>query len=318
LGSPVEGRPPAVCAYYVETVLRPGRFSEVCRGTVPFGQYTDDSQLARELLVSLLHCDGWCPEDYARRVAALFAEGTIFGYGRATLEAAMRLLAGVPWQEAGAPPPTAGNGSAMRAGPVGLWYHAEPGELVRVAAEQGRITHQDPRCCAGAAAVAGAVALALRPGPIQPTAFLGELAAWCHPLDAEFAGHLLSLVGWLNLPPAEAVQPITAAGAEPDLIGGWQGISPFVVASVLWSLYAFLRTPDDYLATIYTAIAVGGDVDTTAAMAGAMSGARLGLSALPQEAVQQLNDRGAWGYEELLGLARDCHARRCIPPEATP
>jgi ADP-ribosylglycohydrolase len=44
---------------------------------------------------------------------------------------------------------------------------------------------------------------------------------------------------------------------------------------VLWSLYSFLRSPEDYWETVCTAIAVGGDVDTTAAMAGAVSGAYL-------------------------------------------
>lgn len=200
----------------------------------------------------------------------------------------------------------------MRVSPVGLWYHDRPEECARVAAEQGCITHQDPRSCAGAVAVAGAVSLALRPGPLQPAAFLDELAAWCEPYSSEFAGYLRSLVEWLKLPPAAAVQIIAAAGAEPALVGGWPGISPFVVSSVLWSLYAFLRTPDDYLATISTAIAVGGDVDTTAAMAGAMSGTRLGLSALPAAAAQQLTDRQRWGYEALLKLAEDCYRRRVL------
>ena len=43
----------------------------------------------------------------------------------------------------------------------------------------------------------------------------------------------------------------------------WHGISPFVTTSVVWSLYAFLRTPTDYLDTVCTAIAVGGDVAVT-------------------------------------------------------
>jgi ADP-ribosylglycohydrolase len=43
----------------------------------------------------------------------------------------------------------------------------------------------------------------------------------------------------------------------------------------LWSIYAFLRAPDDYLDTVCVAIAAGGDVDTTAAMAGAIGGVRL-------------------------------------------
>ena len=81
-----------------------------------------------------------------------------------------------------------------------------------------------------------------------------------------------------------------------------------MVPSVLWSLYAFLRTPEDYWETVCTAIRVGGDVDTTAAMAGAISGARLGLAALPGPFVKRLDDKGTWGYDELVALARESFA----------
>jgi ADP-ribosylglycohydrolase len=87
----------------------------------------------------------------------------------------------------------------------------------------------------------------------------------------------------------------------------WDGITPFVIPSVLWSIYSFLRTPADYRETIYTAIRVGGDVDTTAAMAGAISGAYLGVGAVPGELARRLTDRGSWGYEELMALASKCY-----------
>jgi ADP-ribosylglycohydrolase len=88
----------------------------------------------------------------------------------------------------------------------------------------------------------------------------------------------------------------------------WQGISAFVTPSLLWSLYAFLRSPDDYWETICTAIGVGGDTDTMAAIAGAISGARSGVEGLPPDLVAQVNDRGEWGSEALAGLARSCAA----------
>jgi ADP-ribosylglycohydrolase len=88
----------------------------------------------------------------------------------------------------------------------------------------------------------------------------------------------------------------------------WLGISAFVTPSLAWSLYAFLRTPDDYWATICTAIGVGGDTDTMAAMAGAMSGARLGVDVLPADLVSKLHDRGDWKAPELVALAHDCAA----------
>lgn len=307
LGSPVEGQPPTVCQHYVEAVIRAGKAAEAHRGEAAFGQYTDDSQLARELLQSYLRCGRFVPADYAARIAALFSEGRIFGYGRATKEAASRLARGIPWQHAGAPAPAAGNGSAMRAGPGGLLFFDQPEECSRVAREQGHITHQDPRCAAGCVAIAGAVALALRGGPIDPGCFVAELRSWTAPFDPTLAAALTELPHWLPLPAEAAAARAAEIGVESGRQDGWQGISPFVTGSVLWSIYAFLRSPDDYLGAICVAIAAGGDVDTTAAMAGAISGARLGLPALPAELTRHLTDRGTWGLDELLDLAECCH-----------
>ncbi len=306
LGFPVEGYVPEVCRQYVEGILRTGRAGRVGRAPFPFGQYTDDSQLARELLVSFRECRRFDPDDYASRISALFADGKVVGQGRATEEAARRLAEGIPWEYAGTPPPSAGNGSAMRAGPVGLIFFGDPQGLVAAAVDQSLITHLDSRCSAGAVAVAGAVSLALNTGPIEAGSFLGDLEGLTGPVDRSFSGLLPLLAGWLELPPDEAAQKIAAAGLDAPPRGG-RGITPFVTGSVLWSLYAFLRFPDDYWSAVCTAIAAGGDTDTTAAMTGAISGARLGLEGIPPMLAMQVSDRGTWEYEELVGLAEECH-----------
>lgn len=307
LGFPVEGYPPRVCRRYADGVLRAGRAGDVARGPFPFGQYTDDSQLARELLESYVQCEAFDPADYARRIAAIFEENRIVGQGRATTEAAYRLARGIPWQQAGTPPPAAGNGSAMRAGPVGLLFWDDPEALSKAAHDQGRITHRDRRSSAGAVAIAGAVSLAIQNERIETERFCSQLAEWVRPMEESVASNLERLPEWVRLPPDEAARFISRAGLPPGYFDGWLGISPFVTTSVLWSLYSFLRTPGDYWETICTAIAVGGDVDTTAAMAGAVSGSHVALSSIPPEVARRLTDRGAWGYEELVALARRCY-----------
>src|SRR5262249_18401814 len=136
VGFLVEGQASARCAHFVETAVRADRLHEWGRGPFPFGQYSDDSQLARELIESWVACRGFSPEDYARRIAAIFVEDRIVGRGRATEQAAHRLAAGVPWYQSGEPAPQAGNGSAMRAAPVGLFCR-DPKMLVSVAHDQG-------------------------------------------------------------------------------------------------------------------------------------------------------------------------------------
>ncbi len=304
LGFVVEGRSAAACHDYVEGYLRRGRAGEIGRAPFDFGQYTDDSQLARELLISFVAVGAFDPADFARRVAAIFTERRIVGRGRTTEAAALRLASGVAWHEAGTPAPNAGNGSAMRAGPIGLMFRGDLEALVQAAHDQGRVTHADPRCSAGAAAIAGAVALALEGQVAAPEALAARAAAFEPTVAAEIA----RLPSWLALAPGAAAAEIVRAGLQPGYSDIWDGISPFVTSSVIWSLYAFLRSPDDYWETICTAIAVGGDVDTTAAMAGAVSGAYNGLSAVPGALARRLNDRGTWGFDDLVALAGRAHA----------
>ncbi len=308
VGAPVEGLPPKDCKRHAEKVLRQGLLDDTFLGQSRFGQYTDDSQLARELLLGLTEHGQLDVADYAARITRLFMSGEVVGAGKATAEVARRLASGVAPDEAGIAAPSAGNGSAMRAAPIGLWYADDPSALIAAAREQSRITHQDVRCAAGAVAVAGAVALSLRGRPIVTEPFLAELSEWVRCIDQTVAFDVYQISSWVTLSPDAAVTFMARAGLCPGFDGEWAGISGYVVPSVLWSLYSFLRSPDDFVQTIETAVAVGGDVDTTAAMAGAMSGAYLSVSALPQSLCERLTDQGRWGFADLTALAERAHA----------
>ncbi len=307
LGFLREGFPREDCENYVSGPMQlwhQGKLDDAA-GT---GQYTDDSQLARELMQSLVDCGSFDPVDYANRIAAIFAEDRIIGRGMATHHAAMRLAAGDAWDQAGTPPPSAGNGSAMRAAPIGLFFDDRQ-QLIQAAHDQGRITHLDPRSSAGAVAIASAVFLAMRMEEIDRSAFVSQIARMTATLDEGFADSVCELNRCLSLPLDDAVDRIAVLGVEPGKSDHWDRISPFVVPSVIWSLYSFLRTPDNYWAAVCTAIRVGGDVDTTAAMTGAISGAHLGLEALPAHLAIRVNDRGSWDYDDLVSLAERCFER---------
>jgi ADP-ribosylglycohydrolase len=303
LGFVVEAEPPDVAAAYVRDELRAGRVGERGHASFPFGQYSDDTQLARELLLSLRESGRFDPAAFGRRIAALFAEGRDVGAGPGSRGAALRLAAGVPWSEAGAPAPYAGNGSAMRAAPIGLLFHHDVGMLVRVAVEQSRVTHRDSRCAGGAVAIAGATALAARGGRIDAAGWLRELAGWVRRVDEQVGGAVELVGAWLDLEPCRAAAELRASRLDPDYAGPWRGISAYVVPSVAWSLYSFLRSPDSYWDAVCTAIEIGGDTDTLGAMAGALAGARLGAGALPAALIGRLNDRGEWQGPALAELA---------------
>jgi ADP-ribosylglycohydrolase len=302
LGFVVEARPFETAQRYVTHYLRGGRAGDLAHPDFAFGQYSDDTQLARELLLSVVDAGEWSPETFARRLAALFERGEDVGAGPGTRAAAARLSAGTHWSLAGTPAPYAGNGSAMRAGPLGVAF-IDRGARVTAAVEQSLVTHLDARCAAGAVTIAHAAALAARPGPLSRTDFLAEVAALAGAQDPSVASAIEGLSAWAHLPPDEATRWLHAEGLDPAYSDEWQGISALVTPSVVWSLYSFLRDPDDYWAAICTAIGAGGDTDSMAAMAGAIAGARLGPSALPGQLVEQLNDRGGWRAPELAALA---------------
>jgi len=297
----VEGHGPATCAAYVDAGFSWSRepFEE--------GQYTDDTQLARELLESWVSSRRFHPEDYAARVAALFRDQRVVGRGRATANAAHRLDIGVPWRHAGEPAPSAGNGSAMRSAPVGLMCAGDIDQLIQVACDQSRMTHSDPRCLAGATAIAAATRLAVLEPELRGAAALTAIAEAVQAVHEGFAEHLRWLIELLPRTPGEAAREVAALGrAAGDLDDGWRGISPFVVPSVLWALYAAHTEPADpsapYMSAVTVAVRAGGDVDTTAAMAGAIAGARVGARGLPPRA-RSVHDRRRWGYSELEVLA---------------
>jgi len=307
LGFVMEGRPPSLCQKYVEDVLKARRID-----AVEWGQYSDDSQLARELIVSYVTKCAFDRKDFANRIMLLFQEGRVVGGGLATRRAAERLARGVALEEAGEPSPYAGNGAAMRAGPIGLIFYDRPEKLVQASEDQSQITHKDRRCWAGAVAVAAAVAEALSRNAIQVKEFCGRLGDWVRTFDPILATALENQMSdWLKLEPRHAREEISGVGVSSDFAGPrWEGISPFVTPSVLWSLYSFLRTPEDYWESICTAITGGGDVDTTAAMTGAISGARVGIEGLPNDWARRVTDRGEWEYKDLIKLATKCYETR--------
>jgi len=318
LGFVVEGEPPEVAREYVQGLLRAGRAGERHHPRFPFGQYSDDTQLARELLLSIVDAGDWDPARFAARVARLILAGHDVSAGPGTRSAAHRLLLGAPWAHAGTPAPYAGNGSAMRVAPLGVLYRADEARWRRCAREQSRVTHHDRRCTAGAVAVAGAAALASNAGPIDRPAFLDRVAAWAEPEEPAMAAAVRGLAGWLTLEPAAAARRLHAAGLDSAYAGEWRGVSAFVVPSVVWSLYAFLRAPDDWWEAVCIAIEIGGDTDTVAAMTGAIAGARLGPAALPTALVARLTDRGRWDAGALACLAEDCAATlRAAPPDTS-
>lgn len=296
-----------------------------------YGQYTDASQLARELMLTLmgyegtdahdefyttrvqLHLESWeyrgfDPDTLAKRMQALALDNRLFGKDSTTTDACSQLLNGIDWFAAGADASDENNGSAARAAPIGLFFWNKTSAIISAAFLQSIITHRSRRCVAGAIAIAGAVALNLRQADLT-NEFTDTLRDWVKIYDPTLALGIELLQEWRTLSPHAAYDKIcNHCSSTPSQLQSPEGkyfSDGIVTESVLWSLYAFLKTPKNHLTAIKTAISSGPDVINTAAMTGAVSGAHLGLlnMDLPAGMANKLTDRGNWGYDALLNLA---------------
>jgi ADP-ribosyl-[dinitrogen reductase] hydrolase len=85
------------------------------------------------------------------------------------------------------------------------------------------------------------------------------------------------------------------------------GTSGFVLHSVPFAVFAFIRFGDDVLGALTEVISAGGDTDTTGAILGGWLGALHGGEALPGHLIDAIQD-GPFGPTHLRTLA-GCLAR---------
>lgn len=301
VGAWAERKPAEEARKFVDLHVSKVHFDETLNGHhhgVRFGQITDDTQLTLRLMESLTQLKGWDPKDYADRIADAFAQDRIVGYGGATREAAVRLLDGASWEDSGTPPPRAGNGAAMRATPIGLFFWNDVDRIVECSREQAVITHKAPMSVAGAVAIAIATAMCLNASKETSNPSERGWWAWLERFVAQEDENFAADIGKMSdivfkLRKSRGGRPVpdehrtVLSWVLEDDDDNWDGVSPWARSSVLWALYCLMRHPRDPWLAIGLAIWGGGDTDSTAAMAGAMSGALVGVSGFPKEVLEK-------------------------------
>jgi ADP-ribosylglycohydrolase len=251
-----------------------GRFQA---GSLTMSEWTDDTSMLVATAKSIAECGEIDGEDLARRYLAWYEAGGR-GIGRATYHAMKRLQSGTRWEEAGEKGEyAAGNGVAMRIAPVGLLHARRMEGLREDVHDCGVITHRHDEAIDGAYAVAWAVAKAAA-GKLDPDTILLEIIDQLEPSrltdGLSECGRMLEA----EEPPLTALPELSLGGAAFE--------------TVPTSFYCFLRTPDDLQETLVSSIVAGGDTDTRAAIAGAITGAYNGRGAIPNRWLQELPLRG--------------------------
>ena len=248
------------------------RIPIIVGATQPAGTYSDDTQMTVALARGLLDAGVGAPID-----ELMVAIGKRFvdwsrspdnnrAPGGTCMTGCQRLGEGVAWRDAGVAN-SKGCGSAMRVAPLGLVYADDHDRLLEVARASSILTHGHDAGIEGAASAALLVALAMQGA--TPEQMYDEVMRQCAPRSRDFRECLEKLPQFLHQPPEVAL-------SNRGLGEGW--VAEEAVAS---ALYCVMRHPDDFAAVVLCGANTDGDSDSIAAIAGSISGARLGAEAIP-------------------------------------
>ncbi|MDE3723382.1 ADP-ribosylglycohydrolase family protein [Nocardiopsis sp. N85] len=186
--------------------------------------------------------------------------------------------------------PSAGNGSLMRTGPLALAYPHDPEGLARAADAYSRLTHADPLASEACVLWCEGVRRAVLDGTLDGVRDGLEL------LPADARGRWKT---WLD----------EAEGAPPRTFEN----NGFVVSALQAAWSAVTRHPEGFVAAVHAAVRAGNDTDTVAAIAGALAGARWGVSGIPAGHLEAVHGWPGYRADDLAGLALDIVRRHSVP-----
>lgn len=247
--------------------------------------YTDDTQMAIGVAEALLTDHEIVESTLSKAFVTNYVPSR--GYGRGARVVLEAMEDGQDYKEIARkqfPGGSFGNGAAMRVAPVGLFFHGQPDSVWEQARLSSLPTHVHPLGIEGAQLVASAVSICVSSTEFDHAQFFDELASRCE--TDEFQSRL---------------NKAAKARTSNDLLQLGNGIA--AQDSVVTAIGCFTLWPDSYEQVVANATLLGGDTDTIAAMAGAISGAYLGASAIPASFQQSLEDDHK-GRSYITELAR--------------
>lgn len=215
------------------------------------------------------------PEDIAKTFARGLNPGR--GYGLGTLSVLSLILKGIPFQKASRaifPDGSCGNGAAMRVAPVGLLYWWDTNQLLSAATQSSLPTHAHPLGIEGARIIALCVGLIIQGISREdiPAKLLHYVAE----------GAFQEKVQKLN--------DLCINGADIHAVSRELGNGVLAQHSVPSAIYIFVKYGHRFEWVMENCLNLGGDTDTIAAMAGALTGAVIKEEGLPKECLQRLEN----------------------------
>jgi ADP-ribosylglycohydrolase len=251
------------------------KVDDLLRGAVPdpVWEWTDDTEMACSVFW-ILQERQQVDQDLLAEVFAERCEPNR-GYGAGAFTILHDIRRGIGWRDAAGRAfdgeGSCGNGAAMRVAPLGAYQLDSADRAAAAAALSAEVTHLHAEGVAGAVAVAvgASVAAAGRLAGVRPKPGPFLDAVMRHTPDSTVREGLARARRMFYLLPDEVAYEL--------------GNGRLVTAqdTVPFALWAAAKHLDDYPQAIRTCIRVGGDIDTTSAIAGGVVAAFTGTGGIP-------------------------------------
>ena len=251
---------------------------------VALGELTDDSRMMMDLAEVLIQPGPVDMDALGQRFVAWMNEDPK-DIGNTTRMALEALRDGVPWTEAGrialeqrGASGAASNGSLMRCAPVAVRFRDLPDQLRMQSIDTSRITHAESRCVWSCVALNQAIAHALRGGSVATL-----VDAACDEIEQSDVA--------------------AAIRHSPEMRESAFNGSGYVLNALQIAVWAVLTKPS-YEEAVVSAVMIGDDTDSNAAVTGALAGAIHGYGKIPERwrNVVHQHDRLVYLADQLLDV----------------
>ncbi|MBN1418932.1 MAG: ADP-ribosylglycohydrolase family protein [Planctomycetes bacterium] len=236
------------------------------------GQWTDETEMMLFLMESIVEKGTFDSQDVARRYLAWFRASPI-AIGNSVRAALALLDGGTPLADASrlaheGAGGASDNGALGRGAPLAALLWNDPGALLLASRDEARITHWDPVAESGSALLHLILARILAGAASKADAI--------READAILADNDLDLYN-----------PLTDVTGRPETSLATTSTVNDTLETAIWC-FLYRESVEDALVT---AVNLGGDTDSIAAVAGALCGAWYGEAAIPDRWLRTLQDR---------------------------
>jgi ADP-ribosylglycohydrolase len=290
-----------VSEYRSSKIDRKDRFAKIAKlrheTGLRAGDVSQTGQVTMLLLESLAEAGTYDEGDFTSRLDALLEtlDGTPFS-GRYT-DRAMRDVwqqrkSGMPWEQVGSTADT--SEAAMRSTILAARFFKDPEHLAMVGFQNIRLTHRDPFVAGQSLSFALTVSAFINDPELSNIGkHMSQLA------EQEGIRALVPSFDCLTQVANGAVAVNSGVHVEPaSLVASIYGLACTLGFMLPAAYYLIHRYPQDFEMAVLSAVNGGGNNMARAALTGALSGAMVGLTGIPQRFVSGLKDS-----ERLLRLA---------------